>query len=314
MDKTPEIEQQKLLRLFKMIWLMSPPRGKTINQLVELLDISQASVYRYLDLLKETDFFQVLKKGKHNIIYDKINVKGYTNVKLDNDELECISEALNHTFPERDISRGIQAKLFQYLSFGLKSQSSVLRNTPVVIRDLHQAMQNKLQVKLEYFSANNGTLDKRTVEPLDFTELHRYLIVYDPDAHVKITNLKTSRIQSVEILTKRCTQSPDSIKGIDVFDIACYKEQHTLILDMTPLAYRLMMEEYPRTESCFEPLNVIARNVATEGVFKYRFTATVYNFLPIARFILGLPGQVKIIEPFALVEDIQKKMKNFIVF
>ncbi len=32
MDKTPEIDQQKLLRLFKMIWLMSPPRGKTIEQ------------------------------------------------------------------------------------------------------------------------------------------------------------------------------------------------------------------------------------------------------------------------------------------
>ena len=73
---------------------------------------------------------------------------------------------------------------------------------------------------------------------------------------------------------------------------------------------------------CFEPLNVIERNElspraergGTEVVFKYRFTATVYNFLPIARFILGLPGQVKIIEPYALVEDIQNKMKKFIVF
>ena len=307
MEKTPDIEQQKLLRLFKMIWLMSPPRGKTINQLVDLLDVTDKTIYRYLSLLKETDFFQVVKKGKHHIVYDKISEKGYLNIKFDYDELECISEALNHTFPERDISRGIQAKLFQHLSFGLKSQSSVIRHTPIIIRDLHKAMQNKLYVALDYFSANGGTLVKRLVEPLDFTELHRYLIVYDPEAHVKITNLKTSRIQSVEILTKRCTQSPDSIKGIDVFDIACYEEQHTLILDMTPLAYRLMMEEYPRTESCFEPLNA-------EGVFKYRFTATVYNFLPIARFILGLPGQVKIIEPYALVEDIQKKMKNFIVF
>jgi predicted DNA-binding transcriptional regulator YafY len=307
MDKTHDIEQQKLLKLFKIIWLLSQPRGKTISQLVELLDISQASVYRYLAFLEETDFFDIEKKGKHRIIYDKLNGKGFLNIKLDYDELDCISEALNHTFPERDISRGIQTKLFQYMSFGLKSQSSILRNTPVVIRDLHEAMQNKLQVKLEYFSANNGTLDKRTVEPLDFIELHRYLIVYDPDAHVKITNLKTSRIQSVEILTKRCTQYSDSIKGIDVFDIACYKEQYTLILDMTPLAYRLMMEEYPRTEPCFEPLN-------TEGVFKYRFVATVYSFLPIARFILGLPGHVHIVEPYTLVEDIQKKMKNFIVF
>ena len=310
MDKTPEIDQQKLLRLFKMIWLMSPPRGKTIEQLIELLDVSQATIYRYLDFLEETDFFQVQKKGKHRIVFDKINEKGYINVKLDSDELECISEALLHTFPERDISRGIQAKLFQYLSFGLKSQATVIRNTPIIIRDLHQAMRDNRQVKLEYFSANEGILYNRVVEPLDFTELHRYLIVYDPNAAVKITNLKTSRIQSVEILTKRCTQSPNSIKGIDVFDIACYEEQHNLVLDMTPLAYRLAIEEYPRTEPCFEAL----KKEATEGAFKYRFTATVYNFLPIARFILGLPGQVQIIEPYALVEDIQNKMKKFIVF
>ena len=306
-EKTVDIEQQKLLRLFKMIWLMSPPRGKTVEQLKELLDVKQATVYRYLAFLNETDFFKVVKKGKHRIIYDAINEKGYLNVKLGEDEIQCISDALHHTFPERDIARGIQAKLYQHLNFGLKSQSPVIRNTPIVIRDLHQAMRDKLQVCLDYFSAHTGKTDKRIVEPLDFTELHRYLIVYDENAVVKITNLKTSRIQSVEILTKRCTQSPDSIKGIDVFDIACYKEQFEVVLDMTALAYRLMIEEYPRTESCFEIQN-------TEGGINYRFKTIVYNFLPISRFIMGLPGQVKIVAPGALVLDIQNKMKKFCAF
>jgi proteasome accessory factor C len=306
-EKTHDIEHQKLLKLLKVIWLLSQPRGKTNAQLVELAEISRATAYRYIALLKETDLFEVEKKGKSIRIYDKHNEKGYVNIKFGYDELECISDALTNTFPDYDISRGIQAKMFQYMSFGLKSQSTVLRNTPTIIRDLHQAIQDKRQVALEYFSANNGRIDKRIIEPLDFTELHRYLIVYDAQAKIKITNLKTSRIQSVEILATRVTQSPDIINGIDVFDIACYEERHDLVLDMTPLAYRLMIEEYPRTESCFEPIN-------TEGPFNYRFKATAYNFLPIARFILGLPGHVKVIEPYALVEDIQKKMKNFIVF
>ena len=308
MDKTTLIEQQKLLNLFKMIWLMSPPRGKTIQQLVELVEVSQATVYRYIDTLKQTDFFEVLKKGKHHVIYDRSDEnKGSLNIKLRYDELECISEALTHTFPDRDISRGIQAQLLQHLRFGLKSQSTVLRNTPIVIRDLHKAMENNRQVALTYFSANGGSLDKRIVEPLDFTELHRYLIVYDALANVKITNLKTSRIQSVEILTKKCTQSPNIIKGIDVFDIARYEEQHDIVLLMTPLAYRLMIEEYPRTEPYFEVLD-------TEGVFKYQFKPIVYSFLPVARFIMGLPGHIKIIEPLALVTDIKKKMEKFNAF
>jgi hypothetical protein len=156
---------------------------------------------------------------------------------------------------------------------------------------------------------------------LEFTELHRYLIVYDAKAYIKITNLKTSRIQSVEILhNKRSTQTANSIKGIDVFDIACYEEQHALVLNMTPLAYRLMMEEYPRTEAHFEVLNggntvMSLRGIeATEGSFRYQFKATVYSLLPIARFIMGLPGHIKIVESAALVADIQKKMGLFCAF
>ena len=63
---------------------------------------------------------------------------------------------------------------------------------------------------------------------------------------------------------------------------------------MTSLAYRLMIEEYPRTEPCFETLN-------TEGGISYRFTTVVYSFLPVSRFIMGLPGMIRVIEPLALV-------------
>ena len=261
----------------------------------------------FLDLLDEIPFLKVEKKNKHRIIYDSFEGKGYINLRFGEDELTCISDALTRAFPEYDLARGIQAKLFQHVRFGLKSQSTVLSNTPLVIRDLHQAMRDRQQVEISYFSANNGTIDKRTVEPLDFTELHRYLIVYDPKAAVKITNLKTSRIQSVEILGKRSTQTANSIKGIDVFDIACYEDSYPIILNMTPLAYRLLIEEYPRTEPHFEVLN-------TEGVFKYQFKATLYSLLPISRFIMGLPGFIQIVKSEALVEDIKKKMAKFNAF
>lgn len=314
MDKIPLIEQQKLLNLFKMIWFMSPPRGKTVTQLIELTETSQATVYRYLDLLEEIPFFKVEKKGKHRILYDSFEGKGYINIKFGEDELTCISDALTRAFPEHDVARGVQAKLFQHFRLGLKSQSTVLSNTPLIIQDLHQAMKDTLQVEITYFSANEGKLDKRIVEPLEFTELHRYLIVYDAKAYVKITNLRTSRIQSVQVIGKQCTQTANSIKGIDVFDIACYEASYDLILNMTPLAYRLMIEEYPRTEPFFEAFSVIARDEATEGVFKYQFKVTVFSLLPIARFIMGLPGHIKIIEPLGLVDDIKNKMKKFCAF
>ena len=68
-----DIEQQKLMKLFKMIWMLKPPHGKTVQQLVTDMDMSQASVYRYLDFLDETHFFKVVlarprNPGRPNLI------------------------------------------------------------------------------------------------------------------------------------------------------------------------------------------------------------------------------------------------------
>ena len=56
-------EQQKLLRLFKLIRLLKQRPGKTIHQLAQSLGITVRTMYRYLVLLEEVGY-EIDKKGE----------------------------------------------------------------------------------------------------------------------------------------------------------------------------------------------------------------------------------------------------------
>lgn len=50
------IEQQKLLRILKLIGLLSSPRRRTVAELARVIEASPQTTCRYIDLLKEVGF------------------------------------------------------------------------------------------------------------------------------------------------------------------------------------------------------------------------------------------------------------------
>jgi proteasome accessory factor C len=119
----------------------------------------------------------------------------------------------------------------------------------------------------------------------------------------KFVNLKMDRIYKVELMAAKCTRTPDMVKT-DVFHMAANDESYEVELALTPLAARLLIEEYPATESCV--------SAATDENFPFLFNTTVYNFLPAGRFCLGLPGQVRVLRPAGLAVYLREKMKDFL--
>ena len=72
-------------------------------------------------------------------------------------------------------------------------------------------------------------------------------------------------------------------------------------LELSLVAYNLVMEEYPLSEKY---LRKITDNL-------YRLECEVGNFLGVGRFILGLPGEVRIIEPKVLKDYVQERMNSY---
>ena len=67
MAKSSPIEQQKILRVFKLINLLQSTIGKPVHRLAELLQTDERTIYRYFKLLEALGFVVVKEFSKYKI-------------------------------------------------------------------------------------------------------------------------------------------------------------------------------------------------------------------------------------------------------
>lgn len=291
---------EKYKRMFQIVELLRHP-GRTKKYLAKRFNTSIRTIERDLvDLENEGYMVDKDDAGRH-FIFRSIG-KG-TSVHITDEEAEFLNDLLNKAAPEHPLNTPLKTKFFFHAGIGRWTQNYITRNVPEVIQYLTDAMKMNCQVEVEdYYSASTGCHIVRQLEPLLFTDNYKYLIAWDPAAG-KFVNLKMDRIFRVNILKEKCTCTPDMVKT-DVFHIAANDEYHDIILSLTPLAARLLIEEHPASEP-FVTSHDDERH-------PYLFRATVHNFLPVGRFCLGLPGHVKVLKPDALEDYLKGKMKDFL--
>ncbi|WP_332914011.1 HTH domain-containing protein [Algoriphagus boritolerans] len=67
MAKSSQIEQQKILRVFKLINLLQGNIGKPVHRLAELLETDERTIYRYFRLLEALGFVVIKEFNKYKI-------------------------------------------------------------------------------------------------------------------------------------------------------------------------------------------------------------------------------------------------------
>ncbi|MCF8247597.1 MAG: WYL domain-containing protein [Saprospiraceae bacterium] len=294
------VDQPKLTRLLRLIDLLRPP-GKTIGFIASFLECDERTAYRYLRNFEDEGFSKRKDKAKRFSISEPLG-RG-VKVALTEEEAYFMSLLIATAAPSHHLAPTLQAKLLFRSNIGKLTKHKFRRNVPNIVEQLLDAMKMNRQVTLNtYFSASLGMEQSRTIEPLEFTENYRYLLAYDATAGI-VVNLRLDRIVAVQILEERCTKSPNMLLGVDVFDMAFNEERHPITLLLNPLAYRLLLEEYPATESHIAP--------SGNELFPFRFSAPVANLLTVGRFCLGLPGSIQPQGPDALLEYLKEKIKKF---
>ena len=78
-------------------------------------------------------------------------------------------------------------------------------------------------------------------------------------------------------------------------------EPTAIILELSLVAYNLIIEEYPLSEKYIFKV--------TDNL--YRLECEVGNFLGVGRFVLGLPGEIKIITSEALKQYVLERHQLF---
>lgn len=273
---------KKALRLLKLMDLLQHP-GKTKAYLSDLFEVDERTIERDLIDLKEIGFDNDRDHAGRHFIFP--NLKNRTKIYLSNIEADFISDLMRKTHPNH--LQSIQTKLLFRSGGGQWLSSEVRKKLPQIISQLNDAMSMHCQIEVEkYYSAYQGSKISRKLQPLFYTTNYRYLIAYEEKDDLFV-NVKIDRLSTVRILEEKCTKSPDATT-VDIFQMAFNKDKYEVEILLTSLAYRILIEERPGIEDFIIPFE--------EDKYKFKFSATIATLLPLARFCMGLAGQVKVVK------------------
>lgn len=138
------------------------------------------------------------------------------------------------------------------------------------------------------------------VEPHSFSDDYSQLTVYEPASNL-VKTFKTQRVEDVELLGTPQTKLPTEVHN-NPFDWPGKPVRVSLCL--TAKAHRLLIEEHPLTQP-----DVTAN--PDNAHFPYTYTGEVRSWVGLGRFVLGIPGEVRVDEPEAFRDYLRGRIGAF---
>ncbi|QDH80008.1 WYL domain-containing protein [Echinicola soli] len=300
MGKTKSVEQQKILRVFKLINLLRSNIGKSANSLAEVLGTDRRTIYRYFQLLRELGFQVEREYGKFKITdrveYDKATF--YST--FSDDEAAYLAGLMNKSGKKNLLRESILEKVQVRSDF--QQSVSQLFNAKLgrFVDELSHAIKNRFQVILkDYYSLSSDSVSDRLVEPVVFS--NNYESVYALEVSTRemkmfklerITELKvTHKHHLFEQLHEPLEQGLFGFTGKDQFEVK---------LRLSKKAYQLLIEEHPDAKPYTYS---IANNT-------YYFERDVPELPGIGRFVLGLPGEILVERGDELKAYLEQQIKK----
>jgi predicted DNA-binding transcriptional regulator YafY len=289
------LNQHKILRVFKLISLLKKAPAKSTRTIAMMLDITERSVYRYIDLMAEIGFD--IQKDKNNKYYISIDDDG-ADEYFTLEEATLIKELLLSTAQNSALKDGILKKIFIKSEIDLESNHIINANNSKVVSQINEAITQKKQVELEkYFSANSNNISNRIIEPIKFTNNYQMLCAYEIAS--KRNKLFTiERIGSVLITDKNFEhvashrfEQPDPFGFVNVDD---QKLKVDLLLNLR--AFVILKQEYPMV---IPYIKVDNKNKT------YRLTLEVNNLKPVTRFVLGFLDEITVLGSDDFIEHLR---------
>lgn len=292
------LNQHKILRVLQLISLLKKEPSKSIKFLAGILESTDRTVYRYLDLVKELGFD--LQRDSHNHFFIVSEVDNET-IDFTNEEASLLRDLLLSSGTKSNLKDALLRKI--YLKSEIVIQGNNLLNAHLgkVVSDLSKAItENKQVVLKKYQSANSNTITDRLVEPISFTDNYTSLCAFEVEtAKNKYFNIE--RINEVEVLQKQNEFEPQH--QLDTPDAFGFTALNGLPFDidirLNLRAFVLLKQEYPMV------ISFVKQEPKTNN---YRLKMSINNPKPVVRFVLGLLDDIEIIGSVAFKDY----LKNYV--
>ncbi|MBL7845755.1 MAG: WYL domain-containing protein [Cyclobacteriaceae bacterium] len=297
--KKPEsiIPQAKLLRLFQIISLLKTGRW-SIKGIAQRFDASDRTIYRYIKLLETVDF--PVEKGFDNLYFIQSSEDEPTKSAFTIEEMKLIKKLIQTEVENNPLKGLLLKKLSLNSEMDQVPRIIVKARLGKLVDQLAQCIRNKKQAVLkDYHSANSNEIKDRLIEPIEFGDNYQTIMALDTkDKECK--QFKLDRIGDVIEMNKEYKfEQLHKRSTADIFGMTG-KTSIWITLQLKMRAYLLLREDHPLSIPYFEK--------GEDG--QYLFHGPVNNFDGIARFVLGLLDEVKVIQPTEFKNYIKAKIDS----
>ena len=269
------LNQRKILRVLQFIAYLEQRPPNTVNQLSDMLETTERTVYRYLDLIRECGFD--LQRDKYSRFF--INGENVLGVRFSSEEAEYLKELVLTSGKRNKLKDSVLSKIYLGSDINIVAGHLVNAKNGRIVERLAQAIADKEQVILKrYHSINSESISDRLVEPFGFTDNYHTVMAFEV-ASAKNKTYHLDRITAIEFNKRGFTFEEKHEKKIpDAFGFSFQGEKHDLELDLSLKAYLLLKDEYPLT---------IPYVIYNSKKDLYEIKIQVNDLKPIERFVRG---------------------------
>ncbi|MEQ8702786.1 MAG: transcriptional regulator [Phaeodactylibacter sp.] len=293
MNKTTETA---VYRVFKLIRLLNSTPRRSARQLAQLLNTSESTLYRHLDLLEDLGYPVETDAYDRKFLQFQFE-KGGKSV-LEPDELFFLQDHLQQTASDTPEAQAILHKFNLNLSMIPIADALPQLHASRILQLIRTGIETGSCIALKnYQSLSSDTVSDRRVEPLELTSDYRYLIGWDLDKD-RQSQFKIARITDIHFLDQK-VQPQRVASPTDLFGLTGDKWMDVK-LKLSNLAHHLLVEEFSHSRPYIKRRR--------DGVF---FEGQVRNWKGIGRFVLGLPGEIEVVQPEAFREYLRKRVKGW---
>ena len=294
------MDQPKIQRVLRLLMLLTGKRLYTRTELAERSEISERTIYRYLDTIESAGFILERKGDTYCLKTDTPTVRTLQKLlHFSNEEAYLLYKILSQLQGASHLKDCLARKLNTLYDFRALARLKD-GNIHEQVHLLSEAIHNRQQVCLHnYRSSNSENISDRKVEPFDFLQDYTAVWCYDTASH-SCKQFKISRIQEVQLSDSSWQYAEKHmIPFTDAFRMSDSKPftEVEVLLNLT--ACNLLKEEFP-----------LAGQYIQQEDHTYRLRVPIANFHGIGRFVLGLPGQVHVIGPESFKGFLREEIKK----
>ena len=288
--------QHKILRVLQLITLLKKEPAKSIRFLAGVLESTDRTVYRYLDLVKELGF--ELHKD-HNNKFQIVGGDEYQQISFSNEEVLLLRDLVMTTGKDNKLRDSLLQKIYLQSELAIQGNQILKANLGKMVEKINSSIsENKRIVLKGYHSLNTQKIPDRIIEPITLTDNYNSVCGFEIETQLnKYYNLE----RITEVIQLEDEQQFHQLHQLDEMDVFGFSEKNgqkfSVELLVSLRAYILLKEQYPKIDS------FITKEINSE---KYRVKIDVNNPKPITRFILGLKEDIEVVGSESFLKHISE--------